>query len=88
MASYHKDKMPFFVFLSIREEKILEVVVQTESEVVTAYVEAKAVFTESILSRPLFAVLPAEEANVSYEAQFLREVHSHTRLNTYLPRVR
>ena len=61
---------------------VLEVVVDTETQVATIQVEAEGVSSVSAINI-ILNILITQEANVSNEAQLLVEVYSNTRLQTY-----
>ena len=73
--------VPLFINIKYVQNSSLEVVVNTECNVVT--IEVYTPYVAVIICALSLNRLPTSETNVSYEAKFLVQVNSNTRLQTY-----
>ena len=73
--------VPLFINIKYVQNSSLEVVVNTECNVVTIEVYTPYVVVGTCTLS--FFRLPTSKTNVSYEAKFLVQVNSNTRLQTY-----
>lgn len=73
--------VPLFINIKYVQNSSLEVVVNTECNVVT--IEVYTPYVAVIICALSLNRLPTSETNVSYEAKLLVQVNSNTRLQTY-----